>query len=767
LLKHSYALFNFLTKIFLCLSFFRFFSCCIVSLELIKYQIKPNKTEYIQDLKKQTALRLAQEQTTEPAFTEQTPVGRGEQLYPRQNSATTPTPTVSYPQQYSNQNYPLQQQQNQQQHMMTTTGTNYSKPIIHTSSADHGQQQQQQSSGYLGARASHDLNYMQPQNQNVFPAGPPPTDSHILVSCYRSNVVIILEKSLTFIYSYMNKFAFMWTVFLFVAHYYNLYDYRIYCMQGSHYTSNYAHGPVIDPQLMPPTSTVCISPNNMQQQHQQQQSSLSPSSMSAQQQPIVYTHDISHSHMTSIARNSNTNNMSKNNKLPHGLTVYELKEMTKARLQCEKSNDADEIQVTSRERGVSPLDFEYGEAILENANYDSVAATTAYLPNHHVASPNMLQQQQQQPSSQMFQSGFHPSNMIGGGSVPQQSFRTTTARTDTWESTSVASHNSTIYSENLGSESASEVGSFGQCSSNRNRSFTYPAGQVARPPDVPTASTGYKESSYSYSNSSSTQASPHGSAGIFGASSSLFSAAVGGNNNRRRAVTLSPNTGSILEDRPLRYGDLEPVNRLEIPNFNFSPGTPAASLSVAPPIQNNQRGYSPVLVLDNSFLSNGTGSSGVFRNTSNDGSSLQRVSPISQVDPRGEYEITKNNSFFLREATCTETRVPVPPPGFLTSNTASSRHTAFSRVGSVDSVPEASSSDSNNIGKSYFWGQSNNNQYNRSHLVSEDNLASDFGSVLDLSGSTGRERASTYTYGSNQTIGNNSCTPTPDVGFPF
>ena len=538
-------------------------------------------------------------------------------------------------------------------------------------------------------------------------------------------------------------------------------------MQGSHYTSNYAHGPAIDPQLMPPTSTVCISPNNMQQHHQQQQSSLPSSSMSAQHQPIVYTHDISHSHMSSIARNSNTNNTSKNNKLPHGLTVYELKEMTKARLQCEKSNDADESQATSRERGVSPLDFEYGEAILENANYDSVAATTAYLPNHHVAAPNMLQQQQQQPSSQMFQSGFHSSNMIGGGSIPQQSFRTTTARTDTWESTSVVSHNSTIYSENPGSESASEVGSFGHCSNHRNRSFTYPAGQVARPSDVPTASTGYKESSYSYSNPSPTQASPHGSAGIFGASSSLFSAAVGGNNNRRRAVTLSPSTGSILEERPLRYGDLEPVNRLEIPNFNFSPGTPAASLSMAPPIQDNHRGYSPVLGLDNSFLSNGTGSSGVFRKTSNDGSSLQRVSPISPVGPRGEYEVNKNSSFSLREATCSETRVSAPPPGFLTSNTASSRHTAFSRVGSVDSVPEASSSDSNNIGKSYFWGQGNNDQYNRSRLVSADNFARDFGSVLDLSGSTGRQRASTYTYGSNQTISNNSYTPTPEGGFPF
>jgi hypothetical protein len=172
-------------------------------------------------LKKQTALRLAQEQTTEPASTEQTQVGRGEQLYPKNHaySAAT-TPTVSYPQQHNNQNYPLQQQQNQQQHMTTmttTTETNYTKPIIHTSSADHGEQrhlfQQEQSSGYVGARTSHDLNYMQPQNQNFIPTGPPPIDTHILVSYYVMHVLnshywISLSTFFSRIHTYTNEFAF-------------------------------------------------------------------------------------------------------------------------------------------------------------------------------------------------------------------------------------------------------------------------------------------------------------------------------------------------------------------------------------------------------------------------------------------------------------------------------------------------------------------------------------------------------------------------------
>ena len=144
-----------------------------------RYQIKSNRIKSnVQDLKKQTALRLAQEQTTESS-TQQ--VGNVGQFPPHRNnnhaySATIPT--GSYPQ----QNNPLQQEQNQQQHATTTTNNNNNnrKSTIYTS-ADHEQRQlQHQLSGYLGA-PSYDLNYMQPHNQNIIPAGPP-ADIHLLVS---------------------------------------------------------------------------------------------------------------------------------------------------------------------------------------------------------------------------------------------------------------------------------------------------------------------------------------------------------------------------------------------------------------------------------------------------------------------------------------------------------------------------------------------------------------------------------------------------------
>lgn len=95
-------------------------------------------------MKRQTALRLAQEQTTEPSTQQLGNVGQFPSHH--NNHAYSATiPTEAYPQ----QNNPLQHQQNQQQH--------------------------------IGA-PSYDLNCMQPQNQNIIPAGPPPADIHLLVS---------------------------------------------------------------------------------------------------------------------------------------------------------------------------------------------------------------------------------------------------------------------------------------------------------------------------------------------------------------------------------------------------------------------------------------------------------------------------------------------------------------------------------------------------------------------------------------------------------
>ena len=469
-----------------------------------------------------------------------------------------------------------------------------------------------------------------------------------------------------------------------------------------------------------------------------------------QQPPAFHTPDGSY-HSTMTRNNSNTSK----NKLPHGLTVYELKEMTKARLQseaAEKSSEINEIQETCRDR-VSPLDFDSGDSMQERVlSHDSSStdrinnnALGFYSQNQQVAPKTV--QGQTQPQSQMLQSGLHPSSsMLGGGTAPS-SFRATCCRTDTWETTSVASHNSTIYSDNLGSESTSEVASFSH-SCHRNRAFTYPAVQPLKPLDVNnTSNTGIYKEARSFTNPSPVQASPRRGSGVIGGTS-LFNAAVGG--NRRRAVTLSPNTDSILEDRPFQYDTFESGDHLEIPNFSAGLSTPAG-LSASTPTQSRQREYSPVLEqlgLDNSYLSNGTKTSSVFRSlATNNRSPLVGISQIGsrEFDSLHAFQPnSQNNSNPFGEAPKLETRVAAPPPGFVASRNASpSGETAFSRVGSMDS---------------YYNIQ-------RPHLHSEDNLLSDFGAVLDLSGPRiDRERANTYTFGSKQS---NSINAHLSDGFRF
>lgn len=350
----------------------------------------------------------------------------------------------------------------------------------------------------------------------------------------------------------------------------------------------------------------------------------------------------------------------------------------------------------------------------------------------------------------MVQTGYYPSNNLGGAS--SSTFRMTTSRNDTWETTSVASHNSTIYSDNLGSESASEVGSFGH-SGNRNRSFTYPAVQVSDV-SIPATNVGYKESR-SFSNPSPVQASPHKGAGIIG-SQSLFNVAVGG--NRRRAVTLSPNTGSILEDRPFRYDSIEPGDRLEIPNFSAGISDSNNS-SAAPPTQNLHRGYSPVLEqlglgLENSYRSNGTEPSSIFRDTalnsrSSPHSSLQ-LGCTEQSDFGTLRPNMKNKPNGFRSGSTTEIRAAAPPPGFIMSTSSPASQTAFSRVGSLDRYCNAESGRKLEPSKIV--------QIRKLCESPEETLVNDFGSVLDLSGSgrRDRERANTYTFGTRLTHNNNS-----------
>jgi len=638
----------------------------------------------IEDLKKQTALRLAQEQNDLPSQQE-IYVGesgrqqQGGQNHPRvlNNNYTSYPRHVHHPQDSHSHHY--------KQHTLdgipiVLLNTENEQRQVQQKRQQHNQQQH---GGYLGPSSYNHINSMPLQDQNAIPPGIP--DNHLM---------------------------------------------------ESHHTGNYTYS--IGQQAMPratrplqPTSTVGLPPNTMYLQHQQAFTSYSPDVP-----PLLST-------------TRNNSNGSKN-KLPHGLTVHELKEMTKARLQSEVTNEDSEIP---RDR-VSPLlDFDSRESPRDRAISHDSSLTGRIFQNHQVG-PNMVQTQLQ-PQSQMLQSGYHPSTMLGG--TTPSSFRAASARTDTWESTSVASHNSTIYSDNLGSESPSDLGSFGY-SSHRNRSFAYPATQVVQSLDVANTSAtsyGYKESRSISNPSPPVQASPHKGAGLIGGQS-IFNAAVGV--NRRRAVTLSPNTGSILEDRPFRYDDVQPGRRLEIPNFSSGiPDTRTIGLSVTPPTQNLNRGYSPILDqlglgLDNSYFSNGTESSSVFRAvTVKNGSSLPGISQIGSREQESLHTFppnTKDQSSVFRTPSATEPRTAAPPPGFMASTASPGSQTAFSRVGSMDGYC--------NTNRNSILKPSSN--IFKSHLSPEETLVNDFGSVLDLSGSdrVDRERASTYTFGSNQSQGNNA-----------
>jgi len=389
------------------------------------------------------------------------------------------------------------------------------------------------------------------------------------------------------------------------------------------------------------------------------------------------------------------------NKLPHGLTVHELKEMTKARLQAEAAEKSD-VEVQG-ERGVSPLDFDGSST--SGGQRERVMSRDSTGQN----SPAYVQNQTA-PTTSDASRGMEGAGLQAGQPPTLRSMN----RSDTWDSVSIASHNSNALSENFGSDSASEVNS-SIGGGNRMRSFTVPA-----LPSVDTLDT--IPSKDLFSKSSSTHASP----ATFG--SPTFDATVGG--NRRRAVTLSPHTSSISEDRPHHDSWVRSGDRLTLPSF---------SSGGAAPIQARQREYSPVLEqlgLEESFLGGGGANAGVF------GSSFSDFQSTNATD-------------FLREAPSTEMRVPAPPPGFSSSESVSipsqnNGNTAFSRVGSVEIVHEG-----------FLGGDKNRwDAPGRHHLASVDNLASDLGSLLNFSQAErlDRERANTYTFGSSLTssVSNNN-----------
>ena len=272
----------------------------------------------------------------------------------------------------------------------------------------------------------------------------------------------------------------------------------------------------------------------------------------------------------SFASDSTTPNAK--SKLPHGLTVQELKEMTKARLQ----KDADEQRRRSWKgsskkkqqyqqpppRREVPLDVRGSPYHMDHVQQHGAPgmniANLAYVPDRVLSSPL-------QGGPPGFHSVHSQSSLASGTEISQMqsfgrdgSWQQQQHAKDAWETGSVASHNSTINSEYLGSEYAMDE--FTDIPFNRTRSYSNGAG------------IGGVDRQYE-------------AAGNMGG---FYDHGLTPNQNRRRAATLSPRLGLsyLHEDRPSFTG----VPELDIP-IDTSSHTPI-SLRQSPPQSNRARIYS-------------------------------------------------------------------------------------------------------------------------------------------------------------------------------
>lgn len=285
-------------------------------------------------------------------------------------------------------------------------------------------------------------------------------------------------------------------------------------------------------------------------------------------------------------------------KLPHGLTVQELKEMTKARLDEQRrrsypkskkkqhyqqslATGRHEPPLDVRENQYNPMDhhvpqqrgppvthnnsmnhgYVQQERVLASPSHGYAAASERVLasPSHGLlpGPPGF----QSLPSQGSLVSGLDSSQIQsfchGDGSWQQQQLQHHSNK-DAWETGSVASHNSTINSEFLGSEY--NMDEFGEIPFHRTRS--YPSGprigSSDRNYEAPLSMIGY------------------------------YDPGLTPNQNRRRAATLSPRSGLsyLHEDRPSFSG----VAELNLP-MDPLPHTPI-TIRHSPVLPNRTRIYS-------------------------------------------------------------------------------------------------------------------------------------------------------------------------------
>lgn len=300
--------------------------------------------------------------------------------------------------------------------------------------------------------------------------------------------------------------------------------------------------------------------------------------------PTVPTNSFSSSGSSSAYNEASSNQgtqASSSSKLPHGLTVHELKEMTKARLQAEAAEKLP-ADVNPNVNG-NVMGMEDGASSPFNS-----APLNTFQPVHlqvqSFQSQRMYPEQnsyigqpaEASPPSPAFHTLRQQSSPFPYESASQDPSRTTANqhRIDSyaesnWENASVTSHNSTVASDYLGSESAFSSGyggGFAQGGDENhaglclNRTQSHPvSSRESTPTSLP---------------------SPLGSSYFESSSAAMAS-------NRQRAVTLSPRPGLSLlhEDRP-GFSD----DALGIPSFASSSRQARQQLQTR-----SRRSFSPIL----------------------------------------------------------------------------------------------------------------------------------------------------------------------------
>lgn len=324
---------------------------------------------------------------------------------------------------------------------------------------------------------------------------------------------------------------------------------------------------------------------------------------SSGQPGVIYPRSSS---MTSANSNDSTSQSHKS-KLPHGLTVQELKEMTKARLQAETSGHS-EPEISKRQQRPQyqqqpPQQRHYQQQTRHDISRD--VRDSSYMMQQvdrmqqrgppGLANPNMSRGYPQDrilsPSPSQTMSGppgfqsFPSQNSLHSAERTQQQLGRESWHKEAWETGSVASHNSTINSEYLDSESVyTAPDELNDIPFNRTRS--YPAcpsnGNVDRQFDAPGSS--------------------------FYELSSVLTP------NRRRAATMSPRLGlsatlsprhglsHLHEDRPSFGG----VPELSIPfhgsahsHISLRPSPVPADLATDYPMRG--RTYSGNAILNDGY----------------------------------------------------------------------------------------------------------------------------------------------------------------------